>query len=238
MPNFAPLARVIYGNSFKVVAITKMMEKMIKLKHHLKNVQTIYNPIDITKIQKRTVEKIDLNFEYIIGVGEYETNIKQFDILIKTYAESLLPKRKIHLVILGDGKNKDKLLSIVKELHIEKFVHLLGFKNNPFKYIDKAKFLVLTSKYEGFPMVLLESLACGTPIIAFDCPTGPKEIITHKENGLLVENQNISKLADSMNLFIENDALYKHCKEQALSSVSKFSIEQIGAQWLNLMNNN
>jgi glycosyltransferase involved in cell wall biosynthesis len=237
LPNFSPLARFIYGNSFKVISITKVMEQMINRKHHLKNVQTIYNPINIIEIQKNTIEKINLNFEYIIGVGEYETNIKQFDILIKTYAESLLPKRNVHLVILGDGKNKDKLLSIIKELHIEQFVHLLGFKNNPFKYIGKAKFLVLTSKYEGFPMVLLESLACGTPIIAFDCPTGPKEIIEHKENGLLVENQNTSKLIDSMNLFIENEILYNHCKKQTLSSVDKFSIERIGIQWLDLMNN-
>ena len=117
-------------------------------------------------------------------------------------------------------------------------VHFLGFKNNPYKYIRNAKFYVMSSLHGGLPMVLLESLACSTPIVSFDCPTGPKEIITHKENGLLVENQNISKLADSMNLFVENGALYMHCKEQALSSVSKFSIEQIGAQWLNLMNNN
>jgi len=238
LPNFSPLARIVYGNSYKLISITKAMHKMILRKHQLKNVKTIYNPIDINEIQKKVIDKIILDFEYIIGVGEYDTNIKQFDILISTYAKSILSKKEIHLVILGTGKNKDYLLSIARENNIEQFVHLLGFKENPYKYISKAKFLVLTSKYEGFPMAIVESLACSTPVLSFDCPTGPREIITHKENGLLVENQNTSKMIDSMNLFIENEALYNHCKKQALSSVDEFSIDRIGKQWLDLMNNN
>jgi len=238
MPAFSPLARLIYGKSFCVISITNAMQNMIEQRHQLRNVKTINNPIDSEQIQKKVVDEINLDFEYIIGVGEYDTDIKQFDILITTYAKSILPKKETHLVILGTGKNKDYLLSIARENNVERFVHLLGFKENPYKYISKAKFLVLTSKYEGFPMAIVESLACSTPVLSFDCPTGPREIIIHKENGLLVENQNTSKLIDSMNLFIENEALYNHCKKQALSSVNKFSIDRIGKQWLDLMNNN
>ncbi len=238
IPAFSPLSRLIYGKSFCVVSITKAMQNMIEQRHQLRNVKTINNPINSAQIQKKVADKINLDFEYIIGVGEYDTQIKQFDILIATYAKSILPKKEIHLVILGTGKNKDYLLSIGRENNIEQYVHLLGFKENPYIYISKAKFLVLTSKYEGFPMAIVESLACSTPVLSFDCPTGPREIITHKENGLLVENQNTSKMIDSMNLFVENEALYNHCKKQALSSVDKFSIDRIGKQWLDLMNNN
>jgi glycosyltransferase involved in cell wall biosynthesis len=238
MPESTLLTNWIYSKSYKVISLTKTMETLIQKKHQLKNVMTIYNPINVSQIKEKANEEISLDFDYVIGVGHFNTNQKQFDKLINAYSKSILPDKNIALVILGEGKNEEVLIKEAQINNVDKMVHFLGFKNNPYKYIRNAKFYIMSSLHEGLPMVLLESLACSTPIVSFNCPTGPKEIITHKENGLLVENQNISKLIDSMNLFVENDTLYKHCKEQALSSVSKFSIEQIGEQWLNLMNNN
>ncbi len=83
-------------------------------------------------------------------------------------------------------------------------------------------------------MVLLESLACETPIISWDYASGPNEIIIDKSNGLLVENQNSEKLIEAINLFISDNNLYLHCKENALTSVKQFSLEIIGAEWLTL----
>lgn len=238
LPNFSPLARLIYGNSFALVSITKAMQKMIKEKHHFNNVTTIYNSTDISYITEKAKDEISLNFNYIIGVGEYNSNIKQFDKLIKCYSETSLPQKNIDLVILGTGKLKNKLLSIAKENNVENQVHLLGFKANPYKYIKRAKYFVLTSKFEGLPMVLIESLACGTPVISFDCSTGPSEIISNKNNGLLVENQNIEKFKEAMELLVKDEQLYLKCKEGALDSINKFSIDNIGKQWLELLNKN
>ena len=81
-------------------------------------------------------------------------------------------------------------------------------------------------------MVLLESLACETPIISWDYSSGPNEIITNKSNGLLVENQHSEKLIEAMNLFVSDNNLYLQCKENALPSVKQFSLETIGAEWL------
>lgn len=238
LPSFTPLTKLMYGNCYKVVSITDSMRNLIKEKHKLNNVITIHNPIDIFHVEQEAKKNPSLDFEYIIAVGEYDTNIKQFDKLITAYSQSLLPNKNIALIILGSGKLKDYLLSVAKNNKVEQYVLLLGFKSNPYKYMKHAKFLVLSSQYEGFGMVLIEALTSGTPVISFDCPTGPREIITHKENGLLVEDQNLSKLIDSMNLFVTDDELYNHCKKQALSSVDRFSIERIGKQWLALMNNN
>jgi len=235
MPNWSFLTRLMYGNCYKMVSITDESKAVIERKHDLKNVVRIYNPIDIDDIIEKSKEVNELPFDYIIGMGQMETNIKQFDKLIATYSKSILPKNNIHLVLLGEGERKMILQKLAKERNIEDKVHFLGYQNNPFNYLKKAKFLVLSSLNEGLPNVILESLACETPVVAFDCLSGPSEMIRHKENGLLVENQNLEKLTEAMNLFVEDGNLYRYCKQNALQSVQSFSISTIGKQWLDLM---
>ena len=164
-----------------------------------------------------------------------QDDVKQFDKLIEFYAKSELPMKDIRLFILGDGILKQELIALVKILNLEDKIYFKGKVNNPFVYFRQALYTVLSSKHEGFPMVLIESLACSTPVISFDCPSGPSEIIINNENGLLVENQNFDELAKAMNHMVDNKELYLHCKQNAKSSVQRFSIEKIGNQWLELM---
>ena len=235
MPNWSFLTRFMHQDCYKMVVITNKAKELIESKHHLNNVQTIYNPINIEEIQSKSIETIDLNFEYIIGIGQMETNVKQFDKLIEAYSNSILPNQNIHLVLLGDGERISILIALAKQKNIEEKVHFLGYQNNPYKYLKNAKFFVLSSLNEGLPNVILEALSCETPVVSFDCLSGPSEMISQKQNGLLVENQNVQKLTEAMNLFIEDEKLYTICKENALQSVSPFSIENIGKQWLDLM---
>ena len=196
----------------------------------------VNNPIDISYITQKAIEKNGLDFEYIIAIGKYDyKNVKQLDKLIDSYSKSILPKEKIKLVLLGVGKNNSRLKKVAIQSRVEDEVLFLDFDENPFKYLARANFLVLSSKYEGFPMSIVECLACQTPVISFNCVSGPKEIITDKENGLLVENQNFEKLTLAMNEFVSNQMLHDHCKKNSLESVSKFSIEKIGKEWLDLM---
>jgi N-acetylgalactosamine-N,N'-diacetylbacillosaminyl-diphospho-undecaprenol 4-alpha-N-acetylgalactosaminyltransferase len=235
MPNWSFLTRLMYADSYKMVSITDESKVLIENKHHLKNVVRIYNPIDVESVVEKSKESIELFYDYIIGVGQMETNIKQFDKLIEAYSQSILPKRNIHLVLLGDGELKLALQKLAKKRNVDDKVHFLGYQNNPFKYLKKARFLVLSSLNEGLPNVILEALACETPVVAFDCLSGPNEMIQHKENGLLVENQNVGKLFEAMNLFVEDANLYRYCKQNTLQSVRSFSISTIGKQWLDLM---
>lgn len=235
MPNWSFLTRFMYGYCYKITAITDISKALIESKHHLKNVVRIYNPIDIDAIVLESKELNELQFDYIIGIGQMETNIKQFDKLIHAYSESVLHSNNIHLVLLGEGARKGFLQNLAKERKIEDKVHFLGYQKNPFKFLKKARFFVLSSLNEGLPNVILESLACETPVVAFNCLSGPSEMIQHRENGLLVANQNVEKLSEAMNLLVEDENLYRYCKGNALQSVQSFSVSVIGKQWLDVM---
>lgn len=234
MPKSVWLTQLIYKKNYATIAIVPEIKELVEYKYNLQNITSIYNSVNLDEINKKGNINIQTDYDYIIAIGQYADNIKQFDKLILSYADSILHQKDIHLVIIGSG-NKDVLTKVIRDNNIQNFVHLLGFKNNPFKYLRKAKFLVLSSKNEGFPNVLLESLASNTPVISFDCSCGPSIIIEHKKNGLLVENQNLEKLTEAMNLFVEDEKLYNYCKENAFDSIQQFSLDNIGKQWLDLM---
>ena len=234
LSNFTFLARLTHSNAFAITTLTDLTKNLITKIHGIKTVK-IHNPVDIKLLKKISIHKCNLPYEFILGAGQMETNIKQFDILITSYSKSILPQNNIHLVIMGDGFLIKNFKQLAVNLKLQDKVHFIGFQENPYPFYTAAKYLVLTSSNEGFPNVLLESLACNTPVIAFDCPTGPAEIIIQNQNGILVENQNQIELINAMNSFISDVNLYTHCKQNTLVNLNNFAIETIGNQWLDLM---
>nr|WP_315248402.1 glycosyltransferase [uncultured Flavobacterium sp.] len=236
LPNSRFLTRQICKRKHSVVCVSKGIQKLVDEKFQLHNSVLIYNPVDLDKIKILANEVISVKQSYIIAAGRFDANnVKQFDELIIAYSNSVLPHKKISLVILGEGELKDFYKETATKRNVADKVFFEGFQSNPYSYFKNALFYVLCSKYEGFGMTLIESLACETPVVSFDCVSGPNEIIKDKENGLLVENQNFEKLTDAMNLLTENSVLYQHCKNNSLKSAERFSIEKIGKQWQDLM---
>lgn len=183
----------------------EMGEELIRLAPNLKEKQrTVYNPIDVEEIEKKSLDDSELTEEerilikcnYICSVGRLDESQKDFTTLIKAFGE-LKKEEKIKekLIIVGDGPDKQSLENLTKELKI-KDVIFLGRKNNPYVWMKNSKLFVLSSKYEGFPTVLIEALSLKVPVISSDCPTGPKEILKNKD--CLFKIGNFKKLAEKL----------------------------------------
>jgi N-acetylgalactosamine-N,N'-diacetylbacillosaminyl-diphospho-undecaprenol 4-alpha-N-acetylgalactosaminyltransferase len=233
-PKMDYLANCIYNKCVAIVVVSKMIKGKVLAIYQYNQVTSIYNPIDIDFIEKKANFPVSIDFKYIVTVGNMHTDIKQFDKLILAYHQSELPINNIKLMIIGGGILQSNYEKLVSNLNLTDKVIFKGSLANPFPFYKKALFTVLTSKNEGFPTVLLESLACATPVIAFDCFSGPNEIIEHKCNGLLVQNQNEAQLIRALNEMVSNNELYLQCKSNAKSSVAEFSLDKIGSQWMQL----
>ena len=221
-----------FPNVKKIIVVSKGIEKKLNKNYHLKNIKTIYNPIDLKLIKQKLLAERPIDFDYILAVGRL-TQQKGFDILIKAFSE-LNFKNKIKLIILGEGKERKNLEKLIDELDLKEQVLLYGKVDNPFIYMKYAKFFVLSSRYEGFPIVLLEALACGIPVIAANCETGPSEIIVNRENGLLVPAEDEEALKLVMEKLFYDKELYKKIKANTLKSVERFSVKNIVNEWLEL----
>jgi glycosyltransferase involved in cell wall biosynthesis len=206
------------------------MQELLEKQAHLKNVNCIYNPVNTRLIREKAQESIDIDGRFILAVGRLEKQ-KRFDLLLEAFAQSQA-RQDCKLVIVGRGSQQEALEQAIKTLGLVERVILVGFDPNPYKYMAKADFQVMSSDYEGYPLVLIEALSLGCPIVSTDCPTGPREIIRHGENGLLVEKGNVAAIASGIDALFFDAATREKMRQQAQESVRGNDIAVVADAWL------
>ena len=215
------LKRVFYPFANYLVVLTDRDKKNYK---YLKNIEVIPNPINMLECNGKK-ENI------ILAVGRLNKQ-KGFDTLIEVYSKI---DTNYPLYIVGEGKERKNLENLIKKFNLEKKVFLVGRSKEIHKWYEKASIFVLSSRKEGFPNVLIEAMSCGCACIAFDCPTGPGEIIENYKNGILVENQNKEELKKAIELLINDKNLREKLLKEAVKVREKYSIEKIGERWKNII---
>lgn len=196
----------------------------------LKTVDFIHNPIDFSEIAGQST----LENKTVIAIGRY-THQKGFDRLLKAW--SIVSKKHPDwtLTIYGGGDKTD-YQKLVDELNLKKTCHLNENTPKISHKLKESSIFVLSSRYEGFGLVLVEAMASGVPPVAFDCPCGPKDIITPMKDGILVENGHISHLADGINYLIEHPDIKNKMGVEAAISAKRFEISEIMNKWDLLFN--
>ena len=194
----------------------------------LNNVVTIPDPLSIspTTISPLTEKRV-------VAIARY-SHEKGIDLLLKAW--SIVEKQisEWRLDVFGDG-DRTPYEQLIDELKINrKCCKLHGRTDDVEKEYCNSSIFVLSSRFEGFGMVLTEAMVCGLPVVAFDCPWGPRSIITDGGDGILVENGNVEALASSLSKLMSDEILRQSMSKAGLKNVRRFSIDYVADQWRRL----
>lgn len=197
----------------------------------------IYNPVDITKVERLAAEQSDLSLQHpaIVMCGRL-TKQKGYPYALETFAQLRKKHPDAHLYILGDGEERESLQEAIDQRGLGDLVHLCGFVENPYVYFAKADVFLLTSLWEGFGLVLVEAMICGLPVVSFDSPTGPSEVLASGKFGKLVPLKDTEGLTSAVSKLLTQDI---HDAELAIAGKLRsqdFAVEKISKEYIDLFN--
>lgn len=237
--NFVPpLMRLLYPLADVVVAVSQGLANDLNKQFTLSKdkVKVIYNPV----VDEELIQKAKISVEHtwfkkescpvFLAVGRL-TLQKDFSTLIQAF--SIIRKyRQARLVILGEGEARAELELLAAKLGVAGDVSLPGFVQNPYAYMYNASAFVLSSRWEALPTVLIEAMACGCPVIATDCPFGPREILEGGKYGYLVPTVDPQALSIAMLNVLDSSIN----RQKLIQRTQDFSVERSVSQYLQILN--
>ena len=227
------LRRVLYPMADHLILQTREIKDWFK--DYNKSLHIIRNPVIITRENIEAEPEIKLpSGKLIVAMGQLIEQ-KGFDLLLQVFARIHKSHQDWKLIILGTGQLLDELKQMSIRLGIDKSVHIPGRVENPFSIFSRCDLFVLSSRYEGFPNALLEAMACGLPVISYDCHSGPGEMIKDNVNGLLVPPNDLDDLEDAIKRLINDDKLRASLGREAMKVQDRFSLEKVMDQWNDLL---
>lgn len=228
--------RYFYATADAIHAVSYGVGRAVakKLRLPVESVQVVYNPIDIKHISQLSDDEVTTRLivnddcRLVVSVGRLSKE-KDYSTLVK--AVSLVRKViDVRLVILGEGDMRSELEQLISELGLEKHVALPGFCENPFSVMKRADLFILSSIWEGLPNGLIQAMACGTQVVATDCPSGPSEILENGKWGRLVKVGDV----DAMSLAII-EALNEETHPDVAIRAGDFNVDNAVSGYLALL---
>jgi len=225
------MRRVVYRRAAKIVVLTDRAR--IGLAPALQSrAVVISNPVQAPEV--REFPRSSRTSRTIVSIGRL-VHQKGFDILLRAFAINSPHHPEWNLTIIGEGPLRAELESLINSLGLEGRVKLLGQVINVDDYLGHADLFVLASRFEGFPMALCEALAIGLPVVAMDCPTGPREIIRDGIDGVLVPNEDVDALAAAMDRLMKDLGERQRLACRGPEIIERFGVQRVMPMWDELL---
>ncbi|MGI9260603.1 MAG: glycosyltransferase, partial [Woeseiaceae bacterium] len=200
---------------------------------------TIPNGVNVERIRSlaNAPPQVDLaveNSPFVVGMGRLSPQ-KGFDYLIRSHAEVLGRGTEHRLVLMGTGPDKGELQTLAADLAVSDSVIFLGYQKNPYSILLQASVYCLSSRFEGRPLVLAEAALLGVPMIATDCPTGPRELLADGQYGDLVEPESVDALANALQQHFRSPQRLIEKSQAAKADSDRFSIRRCAESYESLI---
>jgi glycosyltransferase involved in cell wall biosynthesis len=229
------LARwALYGLLDHVVAQTQESAGWVRLHTRARQVSSIPNPVALP-LPRRPPEVgpgtwLRPGSRLVLAVGRLSSE-KQFDHLIEAFASASRSRPTWQLAILGDGPLRASLAEAIRRCEADDRILLLGAVGNVADWLSAADLYAMSSAFEGYPNSLLEALASGVPAVAYDCQTGPRELIADGVNGLLIQPPSITSLATALALLMDDEATRQRLAVHARLAAQSHALSQVAPMW-------
>ena len=227
---WAVLRRLVYPWAAGVVVLNDEIARWCRGVKPRWRVVTIPNPVTLPQPAAGAPQQFYFGQRNAVAVGRLVPQ-KGFDTLIDAFARSAHGRPEWHLTILGEGEERVSLERSVREAGLASRIHLVGTVEEPMQIIPHADLFIMSSRYEGFGLALVEAMAAGLPVVSFACPSGPPAIIHDGVDGVLVPAGDTQALADAIAELMDDPALRQRLGNAASASARRYLPEAIAALW-------